>query len=129
MDGVIIPVGRIAGSNPTLFVVLFRCLFQSFTKVFARFAIIAMFFDSATERFDGKYQFLRCIFTNHFSVNITLPSPQFTVPAVVAFVIGESLALLLIEVFTVFTLFTVFFDGAEGRFECKNLFVKVRFWD
>ena len=35
--------------------------------------------------------------------------------------------MLLVEVFTLFTLFTVFFDGAGGRFECKNLFVKVLF--
>ena len=39
---------------------------------------------------------------------------------------GKDLAMLLVEVFTLFTLFTVFFDGAGGRFECKNLFVKVQ---
>ena len=37
--------------------------------------------------------------------------------------------MLLVEVFTLFTVFTLFFDGAEGRFECKNLIIKVLFYD
>ena len=56
---------------------------------------------------------------------LNLPSPRFTVPGVAVFPIWESLAMLPVEVFTVFTLFTLFFDSAEERFECKNLFVKV----
>jgi len=35
--------------------------------------------------------------------------------------------MLLVEVFPLFPLFPVFFDRAGGRFERKNLFVKVLF--
>jgi len=35
----------------------------------------------------------------------------------------------LFEVFPLFPLFPVFFDSAEGRFEWKNLFVKVLIFD
>ena len=37
--------------------------------------------------------------------------------------------MLLVEVFPLIPLFPVFFDRAGGRFERKNLFVKVLFWE
>ena len=51
--------------------------------------------------------------------------PGLRCPGCCAISNGKGLDVLSFEVFTLFTLFTVFFDGAGGRFECKNLFVKV----
>ena len=68
-----------------------------------------------------KLQF--CI-SSLFEYYLTL-APAFGIWFAEQYPVGKSCTMLLIEVFTLFTVFTLFFDGAGGRFECKNLFVKV----
>ena len=89
---------------------------------FARFARIAVFFDGAIGRFECKSRILGAFLqiVSHYD------HPGLRCPGCCAISNGKGLDVLSFEVFTLFTLFTVFFDGAGGRFECKNLFVKVQ---